>query len=691
MRATTHFPQKLIALAIVSAFGAAAYAEDVDLTEYVTPDRSLTVGVGQWTHDRPHEGMYDGMAKNGAYGGVEADIRARDDATGTWTNLNVRIVGENNTDASVTYERQGNWGINLGYSQTPRANPVTINTGLQGIGTERQRIVAVTPGAGADYHLQMRRDATSVTLFTNFAKDFDFHITFKNEEKTGDRQWGVRSYPTLGATGGSYPAFVAEPLDSTTRQLDVTLAYAGEKLRLTGGYYGSWYDNRHSRLDVIGTGNGVTEMSLPPDNEAHQGYLQGSYAFSPTSRGMFKVAYTHASQNDRFMTTGNNNVAAWAPMASVGSSLNGVVTTKELTAGLTSRPINNLSLATKLSYWDRQDRTPFRIDGQNSGGTIFYHNNPFSSSKASGTLDGTYRLGGGFSLIGGLDYSEIKREFNSGIDTTVEFFSPYRTKLKETTARIGAKRSLSETVNGSLVYSHSRRTGSTYVLAEADWNDITPIHIANRKRDRVKLAIDWNPTQSFGMQFGFADSRDSYPAEAGHANGVRKGTAQLWSIDATLAITEDLGLNAWYSYDVNNIDQTGIRTTTWTGGIKDRADTFGVGAKGKITGKIDAGLNFDWTRSHTDYRQSTSVALAGGVALPSIENRISRINLFGNYTVDKHSSVRIDFIHEDWKTDDWTWAFSNGTSYSYATEGTRITNPLVQASTYVGARYTFKF
>ena len=41
----------------------------------------------------------------------------------------------------------------------------------------------------------------------------------------------------------------------------------------------------------------LNPISLPPDNQSWQLYLNGGYSFNPTTRGTFKVSYQQATQN----------------------------------------------------------------------------------------------------------------------------------------------------------------------------------------------------------------------------------------------------------------------------------------------------------------------------------------------------------------------------------------------------------
>lgn len=692
-----YFPLTAMVAALLASYAQMALAEEDEVTQLIKPDESsISIGVGNWSDRRMHEGMYDGMWDDGAYGSIDGSILKRDDATGTWTSLTVRNLGLDTVELGASYDRQGDWGVGLEYSQIPRQNPYTINTGLQGIGSQRQTVTVVTPGAGSDVLLDMQRDATALNFFKRLSPSLDFRVNFKNEEKDGSRQWGVRDYPTLGSSAGSYPAFVAEPINSTTRQLDAVLSYADDKLVLTGGYYGSWYDNHNNRLDVIGTAAGVTEMSLPPDNEAHQGYLQGGYAFTPTTRGTFKVSYTHATQNDPFISTTNNGVAGWAPTATVGSSLQGEVNTTDVMLGLTAKPMQNLSLLANLHYWDRQDETPVRVDATN------YHNNPFQNTKTSGKLEGTYRLPDGYSVTAGVDYVDQKRAIPGEIVKTTELFVPYRSQMDETTYRVDVRRSLSDQLNGSLGYANSTRHGSAYdaVNTSVDSATITPFYIANRERDNWKLALDWAPIDALGLQFSFSDSRDKYPRDGVRGDGVREGEAQVWALDGDYTLSDNWQLNAWYSYDTNNIAQvapcvTGSAVTCsaaeWDANINNKGDSFGLGLRGQATAKLVVGTNLDWVRSVSKYEQTGGTPAGTNVKLPDITNRITRLHLYGKYAVQKNATIQVDLIRESWRTDDWTWAFSNGSPFNYATEGTRVINSLDQAATFAGVRYTYKF
>lgn len=677
-----------LSAALLSCYSQMAAADD--LAEYIKPDSSsLTFGIGRWSDQRMQQGKFDGMRDKGTYGTIDGSYLKRDDATGTWTSLYLKNFGLDTAEFGARYEVQGDWGVNLGYSQIKREHPFVINTGLQGIGTQRQLVTPVAVGAGRDVTLDLRRDGTTVAMFKRFSPEFEFRVNFKNEEKEGNRQWGVRNYPTLASTAGSYAAFVAEPINSTTRQLDVVLNYQDKKLSVTGGYYGSWYNNKNTRLDVIGTAAGVTEMSLPPDNQAHQIYARANYAFSSTTRGLFKLAYTHATQNDPFIGTMNNNVAAWVPKATTGSSLNGVVDTTDMLMSVSARPLPKLSLRGEASYYDRNDKTPVRITAGTAAAP--YHNNPFRFTNRKAKLEGDYRLSEVHSLSGGVDLFHQERTLSKDIQGGLELFVPHRTWVLEKTYRLALRRSMSEELSGSVGYSRSDRKGSRFdgVSEAVDSATITPIYIADRQRDKIKLALDWAATKDFSMQATLAYAKDNYPTRGERKDGVREGKSQIFSLDANLALNDDWKAKAWYSLESIRTNLTGPinGATDWIEDSRDQGESLGLGIDGKISEALTLGAKFDVTVSRGDFTQTPGSTSP----LPAVVNRETKLHLFADYALQKNSSVRLDLISEQYRTDDWQWRFSTGAPFSYGTEGTRVLNNPDQSATFVGVRYTYKF
>jgi MtrB/PioB family decaheme-associated outer membrane protein len=698
------FKPTALSVAMAVAFGNAV-AQDNTAQELVSPDSTVSIGAGIWSGDRHQQGIYDGMREDKAYGLLDIDINKRDDATGTWLILNGRNLGLDTRELKAEWLRQGDIGASIEYSRTPRDNPLTFTTGLQGLGSANLTL----SGAGAsalpsrEVSLGTVRDLTQLGFYKSFSQVLDLKVSFKNEEKNGTRQWGL----------GSNPYFLAEPIDNTTRQFEAILNFTGEKLQLSGGYYGSWFDNGNSLVSarINGVANSApsanpanpTPLSLPLDNQSHQLFLNGGYAFTPTTRGTFKMSYGTATQDETLPVAFNVIPRAGSP-----THLDGKINTTVAEVGLTSRPLPKLSLLANLRYQDVNDKTPVAqyINA--------VYNTPHSITTKSGKVEATYRLPAGFSLTGGLDYKDQDRS----APTVGILYVPFRKQIDETTYRLQLRRGLSETVNGSLAYLHSKRDGSSYVLPGDQYEDaINPLHIADRKRDKWRGMLDWSPTDKLSLQFAVEDARDKYQfnsavsaAPADQPQGVKHGSANLYSVDASYTFNEFWQVNAWYSLDVAKMKELGFRAAS--GGaanaqkiadLKETGDTFGLGLKGQISSKLKFGANLEFLKTFTRFDQAinpvgagATFPTSGGVTeqpLSNITNKMTRLKIFAEYALNKSSDLRFDAIHERWHTNDWTWAFANGAPFVFGTtvDGTMVTAKPIQSATFVGARYIYKF
>jgi MtrB/PioB family decaheme-associated outer membrane protein len=751
------FRLTLLSSALIAAFGTAyAQEDDEDIAPLITPTSSVSAGYGYWTNDRPQMGQYDGMRNEGSYGLFDLDIAKRLEESGSWIILQGRNLGLNDRDIRAELTRQGRYGGYFAYSRTPRNSPYTVSTRLQGIGTDtisynRQagNTVATPCPAGVgcqDVELGSLRELYTMGGFITLLPGLDFKVDFSNEHKSGTRQWGW----------GSAALFSVEPLDSWTRQLDVKLEYAGEKLQLSGGYLGSWYYNEYQQINeringLTGTGtspafNALTPMSQPLNNYAHQVYADGGYSFTPTTRATFKAAYTKAYSDENLVANGSCQNAATSGGVAVGAvttnaanvngplcgsptSLNGQVDTALLQMGITSRPLDKLSLMASYRYYDVNDKTPVNQWGTASRspgtaaadtGTAAYfglYNTPWSYTTNSAKAEATYRLPMAFSATGGVEYSNQNRSTPSIGNT----FVPFRSDISEVTWLAQVRRSFAENLSGYLTYRYSSRTGGsydtvnqgvnpnapagqTYNINTLPANLINPLHIADRNRNLWRLSVDWEPIDKLSLQFRTDQAIDSYPSD-GRPYGLQDGRNQVYAVDASYAITEDWLLTAYYAYNKTTATHNGFRgnnvaygptanlaaATAGFGGttvgtrqadLEDGGNSAGLNLRGKITSRITVEAGGDWYDNTSSYDQSFSALGTGGSVyptittnpgltvsgvgpLPSVNNNLLRLRLNGTYALDKSSDLRFDYIFERFRTDDWSYTFADGSNFNY--------------------------
>jgi MtrB/PioB family decaheme-associated outer membrane protein len=699
---------KLTALsaALAGAWGPALAQEEPSVAELSKPESVVSLGIGYWSDDRPRLGIYDGMPDKGAYGLLDALIIRRDDATGTWFTLDARYLGLDSREFRAEWLRQGDIGVSIEYNRIPYASPFTVMTATQGLGTSMQRVPTPSAPVLGEWQAGTVRDGWTAGFFKSLGGGTDFRVSLKNEHKEGGRLWGR----------GGAAEFAAEPIDSDTRQLEAVVSHAGKTFQIQGGYYGSSYTNRNSLVDtanINAAGTTLTNpfyLSLPLDNQAHQLYVNGAYNFTDRTRGTFKVAYTRATQDEDIPVGNGVPVFSGAP-----THLDGRLDTTLAQLGVNSRATSNLSWLASLRYYNSDEKTPQqRVVQPAAGCGTCVDTTPLGFKTLTGKLESTYRLTAGTSLIGGLEYSDQDRKVPfgnlnaTGVDN--QRYVPWRVELEELTYYVQGRRSLSETLNGSIRYGHSKRDGPDFTLTnEAQSDMINPIHIADRDRDKFRLMLDWSPLQALTLTFNAEYAKDEYGHSDTRPYGLRDGSATLYSIDAAYSISDNWQMTAWYSRDSAKATQLGQRAVNngaaeavKEANLEDIGDTFGAGLKGTIAPRLKGGIDLLYSKNVNKYPEAITLTGAGGVfptvagvtgaPLPDIENKMTRLKLYASYTLQKHSEVRFDYWHELWQTNDWTWMFASGTPFTYGTttDGTQVIQQPKQSANFFGVRYIYR-
>lgn len=698
-------PTATAAAALLACY-APAHAQDADeVAQLASPRSVFEIGIGDVSRDNSRFGQYTGQRKDSLYGIGELDLVRRDDATGTWTRLTGRNLGLDSRQLRFDYERQGNWGLYVDYSQTPRYNPYTIKTAERGIGTNFLAIpYPAATSAKSDVQLKTERDALTLGVHKILAGGWDIQLRFRNEEKNGARMF---SRGTTGGAGAGGFEFLAEPIDYTTRQFEATLGYTGERLQLSGGYYGSFFTNRNTALSIVnqpggptglGTGAGAfTPIGLPPGNDSHQFNVAGGYGITPTTRATFKLSYARLTQNDAFIVV----PSAFVPRSGLG----GRIDTTQFQLGITSRPLPRLTLRADLRYLDRNDKTPIHpyftfnattlLTAANSPtATNDGKNEPRSYRNIVGKAEASYAMPLGFRLTGGLDY-DVRRRNTSDVRVV-----SYRRETDETSYRVELRRAIGEAATGALSYVNSRRAGSGWVTTTtlngaAGSNLIHPLHLADRERNKLRAVLDWSPAEPLSLQFTAESAIDRY---SGRTFGPQRGSASLYSADANYAFSEAWQANAWWSRGDTRARQNdcvaasgiGVCPNTaasplWEANLRNLSGALGLGLKGKPSGVLEIGADLQFSKERNEYRQTASVPPALGTPLPDVHYDRTTLRLHGKYALQKNAGLRLQYVFDRFKTDDFTW-----TSWAY-TDGTTVRQDPVQRVHFIGVSYYYEF
>lgn len=661
-----------------------AAAKHDELRRLTQPHSAVNFGTGILSNDNARFGQYNGLRDDGPYAIFNVEIKKRDEHTGTWLNLTGRNLGLSNRDIRFEHIKQRHWAYFIDFSQTPRYEPFTIVTAITGIGSTQLQ-VPVSPAAGEATQLKTERQALSFGMSRHLPGNFALEFHFRNEEKDGSRIFGRgnRLGPPLPGVVGSYE-FLPEPINYTTRQFGGNLNYNGKQLQLSGGYYGAMFVNRNTALYTTGgsTNGGIyapslfSPIALPPDNQSHQAFLSGNYSFTPSTHGNFKTAYTRATQTDSFFPT-----QYLAP--GIGNNLGGRIDTVLVQAGITSRPLTKLSVMGNIRFEDRDDNTPvllynpLALQPDLNGNRWSGFNQPRSFSTLTGKLEASYALPMNFRLIGGIDYELWHRRWQPA-------FVGHRARTDEISYRAELRRTLADTLTGSISYIHSDRSGSPFIstktaTGEPFFNTIAPLNLSDRKRDMVRLMLHWEPFELLSLQAIVHESFDDYGHRSDSNLGLRNGSARNYSLDAAYTISENLQAIAWFSRNETYIDQASRNSIPgsplreiWSVDLQNIGTSFGLDINGKLDEKIEIGASASHAIIIDKFKQTTSTPSIYSV--PDISSELSNMRLFARYAVQKNFFLHLDYILNRFKTNEWTW---NHWTYSDGTQLTQDANQLV--------------
>jgi MtrB/PioB family decaheme-associated outer membrane protein len=792
MRKDKQFKLLPLVAAIFLAYGS-AYAED-EVHDLITPDSSVSVGVGAINNaqDAKRFSQYTGLNQN-ASALLDLNYNRRNDVTGFWTKFSARNLGLDTRELNFSQSVQGNWRYALDYNEIVRRDPYTIHTGMTGIGTASPTInliafpnmtaggtpsaagtvnaanpngykLPVAPAVANDVELKLKRTALGVTGEKWLTPELQFELSFRNEDKKGARMFGRAGlgssdmlYSPATSGLGSYAILLTpEPIDSTTQLLEGRLNYNREALSVTAGYFGSFYVNHFNSLSPVvpgvlnrGTlgaavGAGATLSSsvqqlassavdLPPDNQAHQLYASGNYAFSDSTRSNFKVSYTHATQNQAFTGVG------LTPTNLALNSLNGVVDTTLAQFGLSMRPLKALSVNASLRYEDRADKTPLNVYNYGSVLTASAANNALnattnwnsaSQTRTSAKLDGTYRLPFGYSIMLGGDWERKASPLPPNRAAIVQNQVFLRTLLNEYGVHGEVRKTMSETLNGALGFEYKQRRGGDWwtpnglignVLTNTTaaglpvsyTNTVLPVMYMDRDRTKLRGNLDWEASEKLSLVAVLEHTQDNYLRQPAlpvvqvipTPPGAQTIIGESLSLDSTYMVSENWRVNAFASRSYNrwNVNKANLGDDT-----RNTDDTMGIGLRGQATSRLSVGVDILATRDVTTFNNVVAAGtgvnapnalgnivgfngtfVPGGNYLPAIHYQTNKLNLHAQYAVDKMSAVLAMFSYQQFKTDDWQWGY-NGTPFLYS-DNTSVSQPMNQKLKYLSVSYQLKF
>jgi hypothetical protein len=411
-----------------------------------------------------------------------------------------------------------------------------------------------------------------------------------------------------------------------------------------------------------------------------------------------------------------------------------------------------------ISYSRKEDKTPNAL--YNAEGTAvtpattpasyindLWNNNHVSNTHITGKLEASYRLPYNLRGTVGADYKEVERMVpESAITDAVAGLGALREKTTETGYRFELRRSMTETLNGSVGFSSSKRTGSDWTslssLDPANSNNALntylintycggnacygqalpaasilalsattpfPMSMADVQRDKWRVTLDWTPFDRLNLQLRAEDGKDKNDTEPNPIDGGkgwRDSGVSFYSLDASFALSDTWKLTGYTSYGDQTIHIN--HSTGYMADLNNRSTALGLALSGQATSRLQVGANLTYVNDINKYGVAANTGTAGNtqtgftVTQPSATNlaqaavglqdvtfRKTIVSVYGQYMIDKRSDIRLDVAYQKAKYNDWVWR-SETAPFTYA-DNTMVYQQVNQSVTFVAVTYIYKF
>jgi MtrB/PioB family decaheme-associated outer membrane protein len=544
-------------------------------------------------------------------------------------------------------------------------------------------MVRLLPSLG-EAHLGTTRRRSALAASLGLPDDWDLLIDAREDRISGARAFGAM----IGSTGGNSRAvLLPAPVDETIRRVDAALVWSGGAHQFRAGWHLSWFDNA---IDAIRWQNpfgavagwsaaaafpgGEGQASTAPDSTLHRLDLAWSGQLAGHLRASASLAHGRATQDQVFLPhTINPTLAATIIEPLPRASLEGRVDSTQATFRLLSRPLDGWRWGLAWRFDERDDGTPRAIwntiggDSQAQATDTASNrrrvNQPLDYRSNRIDLDAARRVGAWS--------TELGARFE-----TVERHLAVRTRTDEAAVLAGLRGDIADGLALAFRVEVADRDGSAYVgnrtflasylpaYTSTVWGefenlpDLRLYPVADRRRHRTTLALDWRPDDRLGLSLAGGLTDDDYRASTLGLTASRIADLHL-VLDGTLR--EGTSWRAFAGHDRYAIDQAGrqfsggaVRPTqavdpnrNWFARHRDRANTAGLGFGHHFADqrlRLDAELAASWVRSRVEVRTGSALSAA---PLPDNRATLRQGDIRGTWRANPSLDVGLGFRVED--------------------------------------------
>jgi MtrB/PioB family decaheme-associated outer membrane protein len=666
---------------------------------------AVRLGLGYTSDDNYMFGQYNGLSEEGVT--VIGDLQWQDFHSGdnSWQ-VSLSDLGLDTREGQATWGRKDRLWLTVGFDsqqqvrndsgKTPFSGNVNQQLPGNWVSGQTTSDFATLNSSLHDFDRELDRDKLFVGIDTKLNDNWRLESNLSYEEKEGHGDTGAGIYIN-GASADA--ALLRSPVDYSTTEFDLGLAYDDERLHLNGQLAYSHFDNDDKLLTWqnpynsygpdVAYPSGTGGLGLAPDNEQTSGRLTGHYILSPKARMQFDGSYALATQDQNYPAyTVNQALAVTVPVPE--NDFDGEVATSTGNIRLLLSPLPKLHGEVFYKVRDRDydtDRNGYlyvRGDGSNQPGTAqTVYNTDHDLTTQTAGVKASYRLPLRSRLGFEYAYEEVKRR-NAAVEKTEE--DRYTVKYRiQPWSNFSARTHLEYADRAANTYEWGQ---NYYALLDTQLINATPdnqryithpelmkYYMANRERWESGADLSYLPSERWNLNLNLLWRDDDYDKSD---LGLTESEWYRAHFSASYAVSDSLSGSVYTGYDRYEGDQS---SRSFRGGQEKNAfaaypplpqasdpqqdwdinatDTnFTLGANLQWQFAPDLELNLDYsyvdTKAEQDIKtQPGSSAVASD--LPNVDTRLHHIEVSGIWHMQDNLSLQLDYQFYSYKTDDWAW------------------------------------
>lgn len=498
-----------------------------DARRVAEESQRASVEIGARTVEANGSSTTDFRAWNGSAeqkASIDMDVNLQGGTAAEGWSIKGRDLGTEIPELTFGYDKAGSFEVEGGYQRFTHATNVE-GKALGGSGAYDPKTNNLNELGVYEHSFGIQRDVYRVGGRWLPTENLQLRADYQLDERDGDQSTMVRQMKRDYVT----------KVDDMHHQVTASAEWSRDNFSIEANYYLSRYENSNPWFGVKNASGLLNGTTIDPSNTLHRIGLDALWQISDTSTLSVAAGYAWNKLDDNPVTFAN-------VQNDIPRDLAFDIETKIPTfdVAYTARPLQDLSVSAKYGYRKYDNSADAVFDSPDD--KYYFHDQSRTEHRLS--ADAIYNFGKGYSVKGW--GSMLDKDYASVIEGTTEW-----------KGGIELRKRMSAMLSGKLGYQYTDRTAEDWRIwggkltndpysAKSSWS---PWSHAAYDEHALKADLFTNPTDALSLGFnGSIYTRDYRSAHDLHT-GLESSKGFRFGFDADLAVSRDVSLFSFYSYD----------------------------------------------------------------------------------------------------------------------------------------------